>query len=402
MGVESYFLSAGANVSLFPEGMAPSNVNDGARAVQADLRSWYNDPTWIQYGKGDGSYTATYASASSFTIAAADVTDAYHLNRRVKITGSLTGTVYGKISSSSYSDPDTTVNVTLDSGTLQSEALTVWLSAIPATNTSVPGAGGTVGDVIAYNIGTSGATVPLLDGANTWADAQTFSGNGTIGGTLDVTGVVTTTTDTTVGGDLTVAGTASIGGNALTALATASFADTAAAQAGTSTTVAMNPATTADAIATDALLIGDRTSAGTANYTDEVVAKLTGGGLRRQTLATIETLFNEPDYDSGEQPLDAGPVIVNHGLNTKPRRTRWVLTCTSADAGHASGDSISDLAWQTTADSNDGMTVVINSTQIKFLFLSLRAIQPNNTGPTALDLSKWTVRIWAWIGGAAP
>jgi hypothetical protein len=42
-------------------------------------------------------------------------------------------------------------------------------------------------------LGTSGATIPLLNGTNTWANAQTFSAAATFGSTVAVGGLVTRT-----------------------------------------------------------------------------------------------------------------------------------------------------------------------------------------------------------------
>jgi hypothetical protein len=50
-----------------------------------NTRSWYNDSQWVEYGDGDGAYTAAYASGTSFTIAGVDVTLIYHAGRRIKI-----------------------------------------------------------------------------------------------------------------------------------------------------------------------------------------------------------------------------------------------------------------------------------------------------------------------------
>ena len=140
-GIKDYSSTAGNNSSVggvsIAEGMLPSNINNALRAITADIREWYNDAEWVIYGDGDASFTVAYASATSFTVAGVDVTSIYHANRRVKITGSSTGTVYGTISSSSFST-DTTVNVTLDSGAIQNESITVYLSILNATNTSIP------------------------------------------------------------------------------------------------------------------------------------------------------------------------------------------------------------------------------------------------------------------------
>ena len=140
-GIKDYSTTQANNTSLnginTAEGMLPSDLNNSIRALMKNTRDWYNDAQWVIYGDGDGAFTSAYASASSFTINGVDVTSFYHAGRRVKITGSSTGVVYGTISSSSFST-NTTVNVTLDSGTLQNEALTIYLAILTKTGNSIP------------------------------------------------------------------------------------------------------------------------------------------------------------------------------------------------------------------------------------------------------------------------
>ena len=120
------------------EGMLPSNLNNAIRALMKNTRDWFNDAQWIEYGDGSGSYTAAYASGTSFTIAGADVTSIYHAGRRIKITASTPGTIFGTIASSSFST-NTTVNVTFDSGSLSNEAISnVYIAALSKTNNSIP------------------------------------------------------------------------------------------------------------------------------------------------------------------------------------------------------------------------------------------------------------------------
>jgi hypothetical protein len=140
-GIKDYSTTAASNTSVggisIAEGMLPSNINNAFRGLLADIREWYNDGQWVIYGDGDGSFTVSYGSATSFTIAGQDVTGFYHANRRVKAIGSSTGTIYGTISSSSFST-DTTVTVTWDSGNLQNESLTIHVAILSATNDSIP------------------------------------------------------------------------------------------------------------------------------------------------------------------------------------------------------------------------------------------------------------------------
>ena len=130
--------ATGTNAVSVAEGMLPSNINNAFRSVMADIRQHYNDAEWIEYGDGAGTYTATYASATSFTIDGANVTAIYHAGRRVKVVASTPGTIYGTISSTSFST-NTTVNVTWDSGNLSNEAITsVHIGALAKTNNSIP------------------------------------------------------------------------------------------------------------------------------------------------------------------------------------------------------------------------------------------------------------------------
>ena len=148
-GIKDYSTTQANNTTLntisVAEGMLPSNINNAIRALMKNTREWFNDSQWVEYGDGDGAYTASYASATSFTIAGVDVTAIYHADRRIKITATTPGTIYGTISSSTFST-DTTVNVTWDSGNLSNETIdNVYIGAISKTNTSIPG--GVIGTI---------------------------------------------------------------------------------------------------------------------------------------------------------------------------------------------------------------------------------------------------------------
>jgi hypothetical protein len=112
--IKSWSTTAASNNSASPDGwpenMPPSGVNDSAREMMAAIRTWYEDSEWIDLGDAP-----TYVSASSFTISG-DVTTTYTKGRRVKLTDS--GTLYGVITASTYSNPNTTISVALDSGSL--------------------------------------------------------------------------------------------------------------------------------------------------------------------------------------------------------------------------------------------------------------------------------------------
>jgi hypothetical protein len=139
-GIKDYSTIPASNTALFPEGMAPSAVNDGMRQVQADLRSWYNDSEWVIFGDGDGIFAIAYVSPTSFSVTGADVTTVYHTGRRVRAAGSLTGTIYGTIQSAMFAT-NTTVTVLWDAGALQNEALTIAIGILSAANSAIPLAG---------------------------------------------------------------------------------------------------------------------------------------------------------------------------------------------------------------------------------------------------------------------
>jgi hypothetical protein len=140
-GIKDYSTTALTNTAVggvnIEEGMLPSSLNNALRAILADTREWYNDSQWVIYGDGDSAFTFTYVSATTFTVDGSDVTSFYHANRRVRATGSTTGTIFGTISSSSFST-NTSVIVTWDSGSLQNEAIEISVAALSATNNSIP------------------------------------------------------------------------------------------------------------------------------------------------------------------------------------------------------------------------------------------------------------------------
>ena len=140
--IKDYSTTQANNTSLngisTAEGMLPSNLNNAIRGLMKNTRDWFNDAQWIEYGDGSGAYTAAYASGTSFTINGVDVTSIYHAGRRIKLTASTPGTIFGTIASSSFST-NTTINVTWDSGSLSNEAITnVYVGALSKTNSSIP------------------------------------------------------------------------------------------------------------------------------------------------------------------------------------------------------------------------------------------------------------------------
>ena len=140
-GIKDYSSTAASNTSVggisIAEGMLPSNINNAFRAITADIREWFNDSQWIIYGDGDGAFTIAYGSGTTFTVSGVDVTDFYHVGRRVKAIAATPGTIFGTISATTFST-NTTVTVTWDSGSLSNEAVTIYVGALSKTNDSIP------------------------------------------------------------------------------------------------------------------------------------------------------------------------------------------------------------------------------------------------------------------------
>lgn len=136
-GISSYTSVAASNTTWFPENMNPSAVNDGMRQVQADIRSGYVDSQWADWGD-----VPSRASATTFKIAT-DVTSRYIPNRAIRTNDA--ATYYGIITASSYSAPDTTVTVNLDSGSLTASLTAIAIASLSPTNRSLPTAIGRKG-----------------------------------------------------------------------------------------------------------------------------------------------------------------------------------------------------------------------------------------------------------------
>lgn len=116
-------LVTGTSINM-SEGMAPSLYNDSWRAIMSDIRAWQFDPEYLDLGD-----EITYVSSTQFTVAT-DLTDIYSVGRGIRVTGLTTGTIYGEISASTYSSPNTTVTVDWLSGSMNDEELVAALHII--------------------------------------------------------------------------------------------------------------------------------------------------------------------------------------------------------------------------------------------------------------------------------
>ena len=124
-------LNALGQADVFYSGLARLVLKDstGAQIWDKDNIGLSGD-TSTQYVN---SLSATYSSSTQFTISG-DQTTEYHVNRIVRLTGS--STAYGRITASSYSNPNTTVTVVLTSGALDATLATAATSLLAANSTS--------------------------------------------------------------------------------------------------------------------------------------------------------------------------------------------------------------------------------------------------------------------------
>lgn len=160
-GIKDYRTTPASNNAAppngFPEGMAPASLNDGMRQVMADIRSWYEDPAWINLG-----HTPTYSSGTAF-ILSGDKTSTYAAGVRIKASGTTPFTIYGTIASASYSAPNTTVSVTWDSESMDSTLNAVSLNLVQKSLSGLSLSAATITTLTntTANIGTANITTAL-------------------------------------------------------------------------------------------------------------------------------------------------------------------------------------------------------------------------------------------------
>lgn len=169
-------LAASNNASVpngWPEGMAPSGVNDSARELMGAVRRWYDDAQWTDLG-----HTPTYVSTLTFTLAG-DMTGIYTVGRRIRAkVGS--STYYGTVDSSTYTAA-TGIYTSLDSGGFTASLSAIAVGILTPTNWSFPKhLNITVGtlsasEVISPVISTTNLTASTISASNVTTLALTTS-----------------------------------------------------------------------------------------------------------------------------------------------------------------------------------------------------------------------------------
>lgn len=117
-------VAGGLNTINYAEGQSPGSVNNSAREMMAQVRSIYEPDEW---GWVEFSATASVASQTTFKITGDQTTD-WTAGRRWRLKSG-SSTRYGSVVSASYTS-ETTVTVTVDSGSLSASHTLAALSAI--------------------------------------------------------------------------------------------------------------------------------------------------------------------------------------------------------------------------------------------------------------------------------
>jgi hypothetical protein len=134
----------------FPEGMLPADINNSLREVMASVRTWYDDPEFLQLSDA---YTVTRTATLTVRVAGVDQTAIYAAGRRIKLTGGALPQ-YGFVTSSSFTGGNTDVVVVLDG---------VGVTVDVATNKIYVHMARTARSAAWYSVGTTTGTIPLYE-----------------------------------------------------------------------------------------------------------------------------------------------------------------------------------------------------------------------------------------------
>jgi len=348
-------LTTGTTAVSVAEGMLPSNINNAFRDVMADIRQWYNDAQWIEYGDGAGTYTATRTSGTAFTIDGVDVTAIYHAKRRIKLIDSA-ATLYGTIASTSFST-NTTVNVTWDSGTITAGAITsVYLGVLTNTNDSIPTgidaakiADGTVSDTefqrldgVTSDIQTQlDAKQATITGSATTIDTESLTATRALVSNSSQKVAVSSVTETELG---YVSGVSSAIQTQLGTKASTSYVDDAVA--GLRTRIICEAASTANVVIGSALENGDTIDGVTLATGDQVLLKdqSTASQNGIYTVVSSGTASRSTEYNTIDE-ISGQMVVVNQG--TANDNTIWLCTTDSSATLDSSSITFTKITPQT-------------------------------------------------------
>jgi len=111
-----------------------------------------------------------------------------------------------------------------------------------------------------------------------------------------------------------------------------------------------------------------------------------------------EAAVPEISYFSDTYTITSGMALtINHGLPKAPR-TVWVrLKCLTAELGYAVKDEV-EIATFAVASGTNGVSIAVNSTQIKLVLQTLPALINFSTQTaTAITAANWNIVVKAQV-----
>lgn len=174
----------GSPPTYWPEGQAPSTVNNCARQMMSSLRIQMQDAQWFNWG-----YDCTRIAGNKFRMAigtasaTVSVVANFVANRRIKLYDS--STLYAAITEGSLSGSSFNVTVTLDSGSLTNSFSSAYLSILTPSNTSIPSTVATAGGLRSFQMFTTGTAATYTKPAGISSILVECQGGGGGGGGAD-------------------------------------------------------------------------------------------------------------------------------------------------------------------------------------------------------------------------
>jgi hypothetical protein len=119
----------GSPPDYWPEGQAPSTVNDCAREMMRAIKKQFLDAGWVDAGD-----TPTYISATKFSVSSSTSTavNYYAVGKRIRLNDATT--LYATVTEASISATTTNITATLDSGSLSASLTAVAFSIVGTTS----------------------------------------------------------------------------------------------------------------------------------------------------------------------------------------------------------------------------------------------------------------------------
>lgn len=242
--------------------------------------------------------------------------------------GVATGTSFNKVA---ITAPATSATLTITDGKTLASSNTLTFAGTDGSTLNV-GTGGTLGTAALVNTGTSGATIPVLNVANTWSvGTQAFTSNAnTVPLTIAMTGssssgaaatITTTLTSTSTNPNLTLLPTWNVGSNTPTAFKI-NLTDTAS---GAASLLADLQVATVSKFKVDKS--GNTTVAGTSALSDTATITKTSAGASTIGLA----LINSSVSAGTETVIDMAPNASGTGVRSAQIASKNVGGSTEAD-----------------------------------------------------------------------